>query len=131
MQTKTLISLALAAALTTGCMTEDDPNRRAKIGAVTGAIAGAVIGNNVGDGSSTNRVIGAIVGGVEKVPKRLLVDRLTGLAAAPVLIGAIAMVHWPRWSFVASESHPMGSMEFPGMLLGVALIFLLGARSRA
>ena len=64
MQTKTLISLALAAALTTGCMTEDDPNRRAKIGAVTGAIAGAVIGNNVGDGSSTNRVIGAIVGGL-------------------------------------------------------------------
>ena len=64
MQTKTLISLALAAALTTGCMTEDDPNRRAKIGAVTGAIAGAVIGNNVGDGSSTNRVIGAIIGGL-------------------------------------------------------------------
>ena len=64
MQTKALMSLALAAVMTTGCMTEDDPNRRAKIGAVTGAIAGAVIGNNVGDGSSTNRVIGAIVGGL-------------------------------------------------------------------
>ena len=64
MQTKTLTTLALAAVMTTGCMTEDDPNRRAKIGAVTGAIAGAVIGNNVGDGSSTNRVIGAIVGGL-------------------------------------------------------------------
>ena len=34
--------------------------------------------------------IGTIVGGVEKAPKRLLIDRLTGLAAAPVLIGAIA-----------------------------------------
>jgi outer membrane protein OmpA-like peptidoglycan-associated protein len=64
MQTKTLISLALAGVMTTGCLSEDDPNRRAKIGAVTGAIAGAVIGNNVGDGSATNRVIGAIVGGL-------------------------------------------------------------------
>jgi len=64
MQTKTLTTLALAAVMTTGCLSEDDPNRRAKIGAVTGAIAGAVIGNNVGDGSSTNRVIGAIIGGL-------------------------------------------------------------------
>ena len=64
MQSRTLVSLALASVITTGCLSEDDPNRRAKIGAVTGAIAGAVIGNNVGDGSSTNRVIGAIVGGL-------------------------------------------------------------------
>ena len=70
--------------------------------------------------------IGAVVGGIEKAPKRTLVDRLTGLAAAPVLIGAIAMVHWPRWSFVASESHPMGGMEFQVVLLGMALWFLLG-----
>jgi outer membrane protein OmpA-like peptidoglycan-associated protein len=64
MHSKTLISLALAAVMATGCLSEDDPNRRAKIGAATGAIAGAIIGNNVGDGSSTNRVIGAIVGGL-------------------------------------------------------------------
>ena len=64
MQSKTLVSLGLITVLTTGCLSEDDPNRRAKIGAVTGAIAGAVIGNNVGDGSATNRVIGAIVGGL-------------------------------------------------------------------
>ena len=64
MQSKTLITLALAGAMTTGCLSEDDPNRRAKIGAVTGAIAGAVIGNNVGDGSSTNRFVGAIIGGL-------------------------------------------------------------------
>jgi putative oxidoreductase len=70
--------------------------------------------------------IGAVVGGVDKAPQRLLVDRLTGLAAAPVLVGAIAMVHWPRWSFVASESHPMGGMEFQVVLLGMALWFLLG-----
>lgn len=57
------LALAVAMSLTlTGCMSEDDPNRRAKIGAVGGAIAGAVIGNNLGDGSVTNRVIGAAVG---------------------------------------------------------------------
>lgn len=74
--------------------------------------------------------IGAVVGGVEKAPHRLLVDRLTRLAAAPVLIGAIAMVHWPRWSFVATESHPMGGMEFQVVLLGIAIWFLLGGRQR-
>ena len=62
MHSKTLISLSLATVLTTGCISEDDPNRRAKIGAVTGAIAGAVIGNNVGSGDDSNKVIGAIVG---------------------------------------------------------------------
>lgn len=69
--------------------------------------------------------VGAVVGGIDKAPYRALVDRLTGLAAIPVLIGAIAMVHWPRWSFVASESHPMGGMEFQVVLLGIALYFLL------
>jgi putative oxidoreductase len=53
-----------------------------------------------------------------------LVDRLTGLAAIPVLLGAIFLMHWPRWSFVATESHPMGGMEFQVVLLGIALYFL-------
>ena len=75
--------------------------------------------------------IGAVVGGIRKAPHRLLVDRLTGLAAAPVLLGAIAMVHWPRWSFVATESHPMGGMEFQVVLLGIALYLLLGGSSNA
>jgi putative oxidoreductase len=68
--------------------------------------------------------IGAVVAGIERAPHRLLVDRLTGLAAIPVLLGAIFMVHWPRWSFVATESHPMGGMEFQVVLLGIALFFL-------
>ena len=71
--------------------------------------------------------IGAVVGGIERAPQRVLVDRLTGLAAVPVLLGAIALVHWPKWSFVASESHPMGGMEFQVVLLGIALYLLLGA----
>ena len=74
--------------------------------------------------------IGAVVGGIDRAPHHALVSRLAGLAAAPVLLGAIAMVHWPRWSFVASESHPMGGMEFQVVLLGIALFFLLGAPKR-
>lgn len=68
--------------------------------------------------------IGAVVGGIPSAPKRALVDRLTGLAAVPVLLGAIFTAHWPRWSFVASESHPLGGMEFQVLLLGVALLLL-------
>ncbi len=76
--------------------------------------------------------VGAVVGGLERAPHRLLVDRLAGLAATPVLLGAIGMVHWPRWSFVATESHPMGGMEFQVVLLGIALFLLLGgARKQA
>ena len=75
--------------------------------------------------------IGAIVGGIERAPYHALVDRLAGLAAAPVLLGAIALVHWPRWSFVASESHPLGGMEFQVLLLGVALYLLFGRARKA
>jgi putative oxidoreductase len=74
--------------------------------------------------------VGAVVGGIGRAPRRALIDRLTGLAAAPVLLGAIALVHWPRWSFVASDSHPMGGMEFQVLLLGVALYLLLGSARR-
>lgn len=69
--------------------------------------------------------VGAIVGGIAGAPRRDLITRLSGLAAAPVMIGAIALVHWPRWSFVATEAKPMGGMEFQVMLLGVAVYFML------
>ncbi len=54
-----------------------------------------------------------------------LATRLSGLAIAPVLIGAIAMVHWGRWSFTPSESHPMGGMEFQVVLLLIGLYFAI------
>ena len=73
--------------------------------------------------------LGALLGGLEH---RLapLATRLAGLAAAPVLAGAIALFHWPRWSFVPSETHPLGGMEFQLMLLGVAVFFLFGGAVR-
>ena len=75
--------------------------------------------------------IGIIAGGLLKTPLGTLATRLAGLAAAPVLLGAIVMVHAPRWSFVPTESHPLGGMEFQVTLLGIALFFLLtGGRSK-
>jgi putative oxidoreductase len=35
-----------------------------------------------------------------------MLTRLGALAKIPVLIGAITLVHWSQWSFVASETHP-------------------------
>jgi 2-dehydropantoate 2-reductase len=67
--------------------------------------------------------------GVDNAPRlAALVDRLTGLAAAPVMLGAIAMIHWPRWSFVPTEEFPLGGMEFQVLLLGLSLYWLLGGR---
>ena len=49
------VSIAVA-----GCATENDPHKRAKIGAAAGAVAGAVLGHQV-DGKS-GRYVGAVVG---------------------------------------------------------------------
>ncbi len=53
------------------------------------------------------------------------VTRLAGAAVIPVMLGAIAMVHWGRWNFVPSESHPMGGMEFQVVLLALGLFYVL------
>ena len=54
-----------------------------------------------------------------------LVTRLSALAMMPVLLGAIFMIHWGQWSFVASETHPMGGMEFQVVLLMIAGYFAI------
>lgn len=41
-----------------------------------------------------------------------LLTRLGGLFLAPVMLGAIAMVHWGQWSFQATESHPWAGWSF-------------------
>ena len=65
--------------------------------------------------------IGIIVGAFTKD----LITRLAGLAIAPVLLGAIFMVHWGRWNFTPAEGFPMGGMEFQVVLLLMALYFLV------
>ncbi len=54
-----------------------------------------------------------------------LITRLAGLAIAPVLLGAIFMVHWGRWNFTPAEGFPAGGMEFQVVLLLTALFFLV------
>jgi putative oxidoreductase len=55
--------------------------------------------------------------------RRGWITRLAALATVPVLLGAIGMVHWGQWSFVATDTHPMGGMEFQVVLLLTALYF--------
>lgn len=61
--------------------------------------------------------------------KHDLATRLGAAAFIPVMLGAIAMVHWPRWSFVASDTHPMGGMEFQVVLLLISLYLVLRGNS--
>ncbi len=65
--------------------------------------------------------VGIIVGAFSKD----LITRVAGLAMAPILLGAIVMVHGPRWSFTPAEGFPMGGMEFQVVLLLTALYFIV------
>jgi putative oxidoreductase len=65
--------------------------------------------------------LGIIIGGFQNE----LITRLAALAGIPVLLGAIFMVHGPRWSFVPAEGFPMGGMEFQVVLLLIAIYFLI------
>ena len=65
--------------------------------------------------------IGIVVGGLRSE----MITRLAALAGIPVLLGAIALVHWPRWSFTPAEGFPMGGMEFQVVLLMIAIYFLI------
>ena len=65
--------------------------------------------------------LGIIIGGFQSE----LITRLAALAGIPVLLGAIFMVHGPRWSFTPAEGFPMGGMEFQVVLLLIGLYFLI------
>jgi putative oxidoreductase len=42
----------------------------------------------------------------------------------PVMVGAIALVHWGRWNFVPTETHPMGGMEFQ-VIMALLMLYLV------
>jgi len=73
---------------------------------------------------------GFIVGGLLIGVAGAVITRLAGLAVIPVMLGAIVMVHWGQWNFVASETHPMGGMEFQVLILSVATYALLTGFAR-
>ena len=70
--------------------------------------------------------IGIVVGAFT----RDIVTRLAAIAIVPVMLGAIVLVHWGQWSFMASESHPAGGMEFQVVLLLLAAYFAITGNKR-
>ena len=87
------------------------------------AIAGAVAVVEVLAGA------GVIAGAT--APGRLgdIATRIAGLAIVPIMLGAIALVHWGQWSFVATSTHPLGGMEFQVVLALLGLYFALRGNS--
>jgi len=73
-----------------------------------------------------------LAGGVLVLVGGFGTDRLSDLATragaamqVPVLLGAIALVHWGRWNFVPTDDFPMGGMEFQATLILVALYLIV------
>lgn len=57
----------------------------------------------------------------------VLYDLATRIGAAlniPVMAGAIALVHWGRWNFVPTDTHPLGGMEFQ-VTLALLMLYLV------
>jgi len=67
--------------------------------------------------------------------KDVISDLATRVGAAlnvPVMIGAIALVHWGQWNFLPSETHPIGGIEFQTVLtLIMVYIVITGNRGFA
>ena len=59
------LPIIVTAAVLTGCVAEDNPNRRATLGAAIGALSGAVLGHQVNHGSGkwVGALAGALAGG--------------------------------------------------------------------
>ncbi len=58
----------------------------------------------------------------------LFSDLATRIGAAlnvPVMIGAIALVHWGQWNFLPTETHPMGGLEFQAVLTLILLYLVI------
>jgi putative oxidoreductase len=53
------------------------------------------------------------------------ITRLGASLALPVLLGAIFMVHWGQWHFMATATHPLGGMMFQVTLTMLALYMLI------
>jgi outer membrane protein OmpA-like peptidoglycan-associated protein len=74
MNTKLVLSSALVSvSLLAGCTGQDDPNRRAKVGAAVGAVAGAVLGHQMD--SSSGKWVGAAVGALAGAGVGTYMDR--------------------------------------------------------
>ena len=66
-----------------------------------------------------------ILGGFNDDKLSDLLTRLGALLNIPVMIGAISLVHWGRWNFLPSESHPIGGIEFQVLLVLIMLYLII------
>ena len=64
-----------------------------------------------------------LLGGFSRKRWADLATRVGAALNIPVMIGAITLVHWGRWNFVPTESHPMGGMEFQ-VVLALLMIYV-------
>ena len=55
----------------------------------------------------------------------VLATRIGAAMQIPVMLGAIALVHWGRWNFVPTDDFPMGGMQFQVTLALVALYLVI------
>lgn len=65
-----------------------------------------------------------LIGGLMAPPLGHLATRLAALGMILILLGAIFMVHWGQWHFMATPSHPLGGMMFQVSLVMMALYLL-------
>ncbi len=66
-----------------------------------------------------------LIGGLRNDALFDLATRVGAALNIPVLIGAISIIHWGRWNFLPSETHPMGGFEFQAVLLLVILFVVI------
>lgn len=66
-----------------------------------------------------------ILGGFGNTSVSDLITRVGAFLNIPVMFGAITLVHWGRWNFLPSETHPVGGMEFQAVLALVMLYIVL------
>jgi len=77
---------------------------------------------------ASSQVIGSLLvllGGFRNDQLSDIATRIGALLNIPVMVGAIVLVHWGRWSFVPTEGYPMGGMEFQVVLALVMLYLVL------
>jgi putative oxidoreductase len=70
-----------------------------------------------------------LAGGLGRTKVFDLATRIGAALNIPVIVGAISMIHWGRWNFVPSETHPMGGFEFQAVLL-LIMLFLVFSGNR-
>lgn len=66
-----------------------------------------------------------LAGGLSRGTMGSWLTRLGALMVLPVLFGAIFMVHWGQWHFMATPTHPMGGMMMQVSLSMVAIYLLI------